>query len=256
MAMVLLAVQTFTRLTRAAMDSSAPRSGQGHRDDRQVGEDQRPTGRERMRSRACPEPDRNVDCRYDERGGRCYPDIYLELVAHRAALHPRRGDGRVGDEAEVVAEERAANDKRRHHRDAKPGLLCDAGSNGDQRDDGAYAGADGHGNEACGKEQPRKKEFPREDGEGQVHGGLDRAYGLGRAGKCPGEDEYPYHQEDVLVASAFGENAYPLFQAPAPYDEKRVDRRQQEGGRDWHLVEVMRNQRRDKVDDQENQYGA
>ena len=63
--------------------------------------------------------------------------VHPELVAHAAFLGAGRGDRRVGDERQVVAEERSPDDNGYDHRRFQTGSLGYAERDGRQRDDRA-----------------------------------------------------------------------------------------------------------------------
>ena len=81
----------------------------------------------------------------------------------------------------------------------------DSDSNGNEGDDCAYAGSYGHGDKACGEEKTGVKKLPGQYPEGKVYRRVDCPDLLGSRCKCPGQNEYPYHQQHILVAGSLGE---------------------------------------------------
>ena len=198
-------------------------------------------------------------------------------------------DGGVRDEREIVAEEGAADDDGRYQGEAHAGVGGQSAREGDQGHDRAYAGANGQGNEAGGQEQPGEEKLGGQDGQGEVHRGIDGADGLGGAGKGPGQHENPNHQQDVLIARPFRKNGdeLPQWQFPATWacncfrgvarscscgvvrscsrgvarscscgvarDADSVNGGYQEGGRYGNFIEIADSQRGHQIDQQENQ---
>ena len=73
-------------------------------------------------------------------------------------------------------------------------------SNRDQSCDCSDACTDRHRDEAGGDEQTGVEQVSRKKLQGQIDGGVDCSYLPCRLGECTCQNEYPYHQEDVLVA--------------------------------------------------------
>ena len=73
----------------------------------------------------------------------------------------------------------------------------------------------------------------------QIDGGIDCTHLLCALGKSSGKDEYPYHQEDILIGSSYGELVNPLVQFQAARDSNRVAGRNKKSDSDRYLVEVV-----------------
>ena len=73
----------------------------------------------------------------------------------------------------------------------------------------------------------------------QVDGGINSAHLFGTLRKGTGENEYPYHQEDILIGSSYGELVNPLVQFQAARDSNRVAGRNKKSDSDRYLVEVV-----------------
>ena len=71
----------------------------------------------------------------------------------------------------------------------------------------------------------------------QVDGGINSTHLFGTLRKGTGENEYPYHQEDILIGSSYGELVYPLVQFQAARDSNRVAGRNKKSDSDRYLVE-------------------
>ena len=73
----------------------------------------------------------------------------------------------------------------------------------------------------------------------QVDGGINSTHLFGTLRKGTGENEYPYHQEDILIGSSYGELVNPLVQFQAARDSNRVAGRNKKSDSDRYLVEVV-----------------
>ena len=73
----------------------------------------------------------------------------------------------------------------------------------------------------------------------EVHGRVNGSDVLGCRGKCSRKDKYPYHQQHILVASAFGEYGNLLFKTAALAYAYAVDRSQQKCCGDRYRIEIL-----------------
>ena len=73
----------------------------------------------------------------------------------------------------------------------------------------------------------------------QIDGCINSSHLLGALRERSGEDEYPYHQQYVLVACAYGKLVDALFQFKPPCNGDGVAGRQQEGHRNRHFIEIV-----------------
>ena len=73
----------------------------------------------------------------------------------------------------------------------------------------------------------------------QVDGGINSTHLFGTLRTGTGENEYPYHQEDILIGSSYGELVNPLVQFQAARDSNRVAGRNKKSDSDRYLVEVV-----------------
>lgn len=182
-------------------------------------------------------------------------DVDAELVAQVALLRAGCGDGRVGDEREVVAEEGAADHDPHEPCLVHRGLLGQPCGNGTQGDDRPDGGADGERHEAGREEEPRREERTRQQVEREVHRGIHGAHAAGRLGEGSGEDEDPDHEQNVAVCGS-GREVLDAFGEGQPTRRRDgVDRGGEERHADGHAVEVARYERCGEVGGQEDQQG-
>ena len=99
------------------------------------------------------------ECERRERGGEGDVEIFAEFVLHRAALPVAGGDGRVGNEAQIVTEHCPAHDGRDTQRQGIAARRGDGDGNGRDERDGADARAHRGGDKAAYDEQHRHGEF-------------------------------------------------------------------------------------------------
>ena len=89
---------------------------QRQHDDRQIGDQLDIFDLPDLRGGSVVETDDEIDDRDNHRRRAADPDVGLELVRHGASLCRGRGDGRVGDKGQVVAEEGSADNQSGEHR--------------------------------------------------------------------------------------------------------------------------------------------
>ena len=226
-------------------------AAEGQRDDQQVRQRAIPfDGRRYGRLGHFPAPD-HVEDGDGQEGRQDDAQVRAELVAHLAARRTRGGDGRIGDEGKVVAEEGAAHDDGGHIGLRDTALGGDAGPDGDQRHDGAHARAHRHRDEAGSHEQAGKQPARRHGAEHQRHGrvhGADLARGL-REGARQQED--PDHQQDIGMPRSAGKGSQALRQRAFRHGDA-VNAREQERRGHGYLVEVPRNHGGYEINQQEN----
>ena len=184
----------------------------------------------------------NVEAQYHDGGGHYDEAVHAELVCHDAVLRAGRSDGGVGNERQVVAEERAAYNDGCHVGQVDTGLFCQPHGYRRQGYNGAHTGTDGKRDEAGGQKDAGQQQVVRQDVEGQVDRRVNGAHLLGTLGKGAGQYEYPDHHQDVLVAGSGREVVDALFQLQAAGDGHGIARREQEGHGNGHLVEVVHQQ--------------
>lgn len=112
------------------------------------------------------------ECERRERGGEGDVEIFAEFVLHRAALPVAGGDGRVGNEAQIVTEHCPAHDGRDTQRQGIAARRGDGDGDGRDERDGADARAHRGGDKAAYDEQHRHGEFRRDDREHEVRNAL------------------------------------------------------------------------------------
>ena len=181
-------------------------------------------------------------------------DIGEKLMAHVATLSARGGNGRVGYEGEVVAEESAAKHDRhveRHGRTRSGSHVDGQGSDGNHRTDRS---ADSHGDEARRHEKTWDNQKGGKETQGDVDCGLHGAGMLCYRSESAREDEDPDHIHDVALACTLRENLY-AFGERAPAQRKgRPHGGHKQGHAERHLIEIANDNRRDKIDEQENDH--
>ena len=211
----------------------------GRSQDDEVGEHLHPLDSPRLRRRVEGQPLEDIVAHHQQGGGHHDARVDAKLVLHRAILRASGGDGGVGDERQVVAEERTAHHDGRHICQVYSGLFRQPYGHGRQGDNGAHARADGQGDEARGQEYARQQQVLGQDVERQVDRGVDGAHLLCalRKGSC--QYEYPYHQQDVLVAGTDGEAEDALVEFQVPRGGYGVTRCQHKGHRDGDFIEIV-----------------
>ena len=107
--------------------------------------------------------------------------------------------------------------------------MSDVYSNRNQCGDCSDACTDRHRDEAGGDEQTGVEQVPRKKLQGQIDGGVDCSDLPCRLGECTSQNEYPYHQEDVLVAGALCEYGDPFLQRTSAADAQCVYRCYEKG---------------------------
>lgn len=73
----------------------------------------------------------------------------------------------------------------------------------------------------------------------QIDGGIDCPHLLGALRKSSGKNEYPYHQEDVLIGSSYRELVDTLVQFQAACNGDGIAGRDEKGHSDRHLIKVV-----------------
>ena len=136
-----------------------------------------------------------------QRGWQGDPEVCAELILHLRALRGAGGDGGVGDEAEVVAEHRAAHDGGDAQRQVKAGIGGHGHADGGEERDRAHGGAHGHGYEARHHEQHSDRQLHRSDGQQEV-GYCLGTRASGDAHKDTGGQKDQDHGDDVFIADA------------------------------------------------------
>ena len=150
-------------------------AAEGGAEDEEVGEDFEPLGF-LGDGDGCEFPAQDDVEQEDEEG--CREDdgkVGLEFVLHGAALGAGGGDGGIGDEGEVIAEEGTADDTSGHEGERGACFICQSDGDGHEGDDGADGCADGEGDDAGGEEDAGKYHVGGEKGESEVDSGIDRA---------------------------------------------------------------------------------
>ncbi len=184
-------------------------------------------------------------CRYHNHG------VDAELVPHHAVLRLGRCDGGVGYEGKIVAEERASHHDGNHVGQVDARLLRQPHGYGGQCNDSSYAGSYRKGDEAGGNEDARQQQVVRQYVQCQIHGCINGAHLLGALGECSCKDEYPYHQQDVLVAGTCGKLMDALFRTQPARNGDGIAGRGEEGHRDGDFIKVVRQERSHQVEAKE-----
>lgn len=181
-----------------------------------------------------------VNNRCEESGRQGDADVRLELVAHLYALRAGGNDGGVGDERQVVAKECTAHGGRNDERCGNACFGSKSCCHRRERYDGAHGGADAHAHEAGGDEYPWQQHAFGQQREGEVHGSINSAHGLGTAGKGARHDEYPHHEEQIPMASTARKVVDAFVHAVAACDEQGIGCGEDEYEQQWHFVEILK----------------
>ena len=73
----------------------------------------------------------------------------------------------------------------------------------------------------------------------QIDGGIDCTHLLCALGKSSGKDEYPYHQEDILIGSSYRELIDTLVQFQAACNGDGITGRDEESHCDRYFIKVV-----------------
>lgn len=231
-------------------------AAEGGAEDEEVGEDFEPLGF-LGDGDGCEFPAQDDVEQEDEECGREDDGkVGLEFVLHGAALGAGGGDGGVGDEGEVIAEEGAADDTSGHEGERGACFICQSDGDGHEGDDGADGCADGEGDDAGGEEDAGKYHVGGEKGEGEVDSGIDRTDVFGRLGEGSGKDENPDHHHDVAMGCASGEAFDAFAEAARAADDEGPGAGGHEGDGDGHFVEVACHDGGGEVEQEEDEQGT
>ena len=167
------------------------------------------------------------------------PDVGTELVLHLAAERLRSHNRCVGDETQVVAKVRAANDNGHHHGRLRPCLLGHTACYGDKGSYRSDARSRTERDETGCEEKASQHKAGRDSCEGQVDSRIDGSHLLccGSKGSC--QDEDPEHLHDARCSGSVGKVGETLAHALAPDDEQAVERCNKESYRERHGIEVV-----------------
>ena len=174
-----------------------------------------------------------------EDGGRQHnAEVDLELIAQAAALTAGADHRGVGNKREVVAKKRTAHYGRRHEGQPQTGLRGNASRHGYQRHNRAHRRTDGERHKAGCKKQARQQPLPRQQGQRELHRGVNGPHGLGRGGKRTGQHKNPNHQHHARVARTAREQADAFGQRQAARNGYRIDRSYDEQRCQRHFIEI------------------
>ena len=148
------------------------------------------------------------------------------------------GYGGVGDEREVVAEERSAYNYSRQQCHVELHGLCQSGGDGYKSHDCSDARANRQTDEACGNEQSGQHHIAWQQREHGVHCGVDGSYRLCRVGKGASQYEYPQHRHNVRRTGSAAEYRNVLLQVLAACYSYGVYARDHERYAYRHFIEV------------------
>ena len=164
-------------------------------------------------------------------------EIGTEFVFHFHALSLGRGDRRIGNERQIIAEHRSSDDCSDAERQVETAVLrygdCDRSEHGDRAD----AGSHGHGDQAGDEEQARDREFAGYDAEKQIRGACGAARFFRDTAEASGDQENEDHDRDILIADSFRADLHFIVEADFPVLQKSDDERDHEGHDDGHDVE-------------------
>ena len=173
---------------------------------------------------ACFATEEDVHHRDDECRRHHHAHVIAELIAQLAALRLRSDNRRVADKTEVVAEERAAYDSRGDHRQGHLRTFGQPCGERHQRYDRTYRRTHTERRDAGRQEQARQGELRRQEIQRQIDHCTRRAHLFRARGKSSGEHEDPYHQQQVGVTCAAGEDGDPFFERKSASEGDREDR--------------------------------
>ena len=227
-------------------------TGQGCAQHHQIRENLNPLDRLRLHGNLHRQAFKQIN-RCDSHGRRAHDHtVNLELVPHVALLRAGRGNRRVGDKRQVIAEKGAPHHNSHHQRDIQPSLLRNPCRHRNQCHDRPHRRPDSQRNKTGGNKDSRQQKAVRQDTQCQVDRRVNGPHLFGRGCERTRQHEDPDHQHDILMRRTSREPFHPLGQLHAPGNQHGIGRCRQECHRNRHFVEIPRHQRGHQIETQKN----
>ena len=154
-------------------------------------------------------------------GGQCDQEIHAELIFHLSTNGSCGGNGSIGDDGEVIAEESTAVYSGKVQRNTGSGLLRDGQRN--RRDGNQSTGgcANGSGDQSGNDKDARENEMNGENAQAQVHNAGNTAHTLAYTRESAGYQKDHTHEHAALITGSLAEFRYFLRQRHIAVHQER-----------------------------------